>query len=259
VLEGRNIKLGSVVTDILGKSSRNMLAVSAAGVEDPKVLADMAGGRLRAKHDHLLLALHGRMSDYQREMIARQLKHVEFLDGQIAELDAKVAECLGPHEQEIERLETIPGVSQRVAEVILAAVGTDMERFPSADHLVSWAGMCPGSNESGGKRRPARTRHGNEPLKVALVQAGQAAGRSKGTYLGATCRLLAGRQGAKRAAIAIGRHILQTAYYILRDGSTYRELGANYHDERRKEAVKRNAIRRLERLGLRVTVTSASA
>ena len=259
VLEGGNIKLGSVVTDILGKSSRNMLAGLAAGVEDPKVLADMAEGRLRAKHDDLLLALHGRMSAHQREMIARQLRHVQFLDEEISQLDAKVAECLGPHEQEIERLSTIPGVSQRVAEVILAAVGADMTRFPSADHLVSWAGMCPGSNESGGKRRPARTRHGNEPLKVALVQAGQAAGRSKATYLGATYRLLAARRGAKRAAVAIGRHILQTAYYILRDGSTYRELGANYHDERRKEAVKRNAIRRLERLGLSVTVTPLSA
>lgn len=259
VLEGGNIKLGSVVSDILGKSSRSMLHALAAGVDDPKVLAEMAEGKLRAKHDDLLLALHGRMSVHQREMIGRQLQHVEFLDQQIAQLDAKVAERLDPHKQEIERLCTIPGVSQRVAEVLLAAVGTDMARFPSADHLVSWAGMCPGNNESGGKRRPARTRHGNEPLKVALVQAGQAAGRSKETYLGATYRLLAARRGGKRAAIAVGRHILQTAYFILRDGTTYRELGANYHDERRKEAVKRSAISRLQRLGYSVSVELVSA
>lgn len=259
VLEGGNIKLGGVVTDILGKSSRKMLAALAAGVDDPKALADMAEGRLRNKHDDLLLALHGRMTTHQREMLGWQLKHVEFLDAQIRELDAKVAACLDPHEQEIERLCTIPGVSQRTAEVILAEVGVDMRQFPNADHLVSWSGLCPGSNESGGKRRPARSRHGNKLLKATLVQAGQAAGRSKNTYLGATYRLLAARRGAKRAAMAVGRHILQVAYYILRDGTTYRELGANYHDERRREAVKRAALARLRRLGYDVTVAPVSA
>ena len=254
VLEGGNIKLGSVVTDILGKSSRNMLTALANGEDDPKVLAAMAEGRLKSKHDELLLALHGRMTSHQREMLRWQLEHVEFLDRQIAELDAQVAECLDPHDQEIERLCTIPGVSQRIAEVILAAVGTNMGQFPSADHLVSWAGLCPGSNESGGKRRPARSRHGNEMLKVAMVQAGQAAGRTRDTYLSATYRLLAARRGKKKAAVALGRHILETAYYILRDGTTYRELGANYHDERRKEAVKRAAIARLRRLGYEVNV-----
>ncbi len=259
VLEGGNIKLGGVVTDILGKSSRKMLAALAAGVEDPKVLADMAEGKLRNKHDHLLLALHGRMTGHQREMLGWQLKHVGFLDEQIRELDVKVAACLHPHEQEIDRLCTIPGVSQRTAEVILAEVGVDMRQFPSADHLVSWGGLCPSSNESGGKRRPARSRHGNKLLKSTLVQAGQAAGRSKNTYLGATYRLLAARRGGKRAAMAVGRHILQVAYYILRDGITYRELGANYHDERRKEEVKRAALARLRRLGYDVTVAPVSA
>jgi transposase len=254
VLEGGNIKLGSVVTDILGKSSRNMLAALAKGADNPKVLADMAEGKLKSKHDDLLLALHGRMTAHQREMLGRQLKHVGFLDEQIQELDAKVAECLDPHEQEIKRLCTIPGVSVRVAEVILAAIGTDMGKFPSADHLASWAGLCPASNESGGKRRPARTRHGNEMLKATMVQAGQAAGRSIGTYLGATYRMLAARRGKKKAAVAVGRHILQTAYYILRDGTEYKELGANFHDERRKEAVKRAAISRLRRLGFEVEV-----
>ena len=254
VLEGGNIKLGSVVTDILGKSSRNMLAALAKGADNPKVLADMAEGKLKSKHDDLLLALHGRMTAHQREMLGRQLKHVGFLDEQIQELDAKVAECLDPHEQEIKRLCTIPGVSVRGAEVILAAIGTDMGKFPSADHLASWAGLCPASNESGGKRRPARTRHGNEMLKATMVQAGQAAGRSIGTYLGATYRLLAARRGKKKAAVAVARHILQTAYYILRDGTEYKELGANFHDERRKEAVKRAAISRLRRLGFEVEV-----
>jgi transposase len=254
VLEGGNIKLGSVVTDILGKSSRKMLAALARGEDSPAVLADMAEGKLKTKHEDLVRALHGRMTAHQREMLGWQLRHVEFLDEQIALLDAKVAECLGPNDEEIERLYTIPGVSLRIAEVVLAAIGTDMSKFPSADHLISWAGMCPASNESGGKRRPARTRHGNQLLKVAMVQAGQAAGRTKGTYLSATYRLLAARRGRKKAAVAVGRHILETAYYILRDGVTYRELGANYHDERRKAAVTRAAIARLRRLGLEVEV-----
>ena len=259
VLEGGNIKLSSVVTDILGKSSRNMLAALARGEDNPTVLADMAEGRLKSKRDDLLLALHGRVTAHQRKMLGWQLQHVEFLDQQIAELDAKVAECLDPHEQEIERLCTIPGVSVRSAEVILAAIGTDISKFPSADRLVSWAGMCPASNESGGKRRPARTRHGNEMLKATLVQAGQAAGRSLGTYLGAIYRFLAVRRGKKKAVVAVGRHILEIIYYILRDGTTYKELGANYHDERRKEAVTRSAIARLRRLGLDVEVKPVSA
>lgn len=257
VLEGGNIKLGSVVTDILGVSSREMLAALARGVEDPEVLAKMARGRLEEKHDQLVAALRGRMSAHQREMLQWQLQHVGFLDEQIARLDAKVAERLRPFEQEIKRLDSIPGVSQRTAEVILAEVGADMGHFPDADHLVSWAGMCPGNNQSGGKRRNARTRKGNQSLRVALVQSGQAAGRSKGTYLGALFRRLATRRGGKRAAMAVGRHILQAAYFILRDGVEYRELGANYYDERRKVAVTRTAVKRLERLGYKVTLGAA--
>ncbi len=257
VLEGGNIKLGSVVTDILGVSSREMLAALARGVEDPEVLAKMARGRLEEKHDQLVAALRGRMSAHQREMLQWQLQHVGFLDEQIARLDAKVAERLRPFEQEIKRLDSIPGVSQRTAEVILAEVGADMGHFPDADHLVSWAGMCPGNNQSGGKRRNGRTRKGNQALRAAMVQSGQAAGRSKGTYLGALFRRLATRRGGKRAAMAVGRHILQAAYFILRDGVEYRELGANYYDERRKVAVTRSAVKRLERLGYKVTLGAA--
>ena len=254
VLEGGNIKLASVVTDILGASSRNMLAALASGVEDPEVLAKMARGRLGSKHDELVAALRGRMTDHQREILRMQLAHVKFLDEQIAQLDGMVAERLAPLQQEIERLDGIPGVSQRTAEVILAEVGADMTQFPSADHLVSWAGMCPGNNQSGGRRRNGRTRKGNQALRAALVTSGQAAGRSKETYLGALFRRIASRRGSKRAAMAVGRHILQSAYYILRDRTTYHELGANYYDERRKGAVTRSAVKRLERLGYTVTL-----
>ena len=257
VLEGANIKLSSVVTDILGKSGRAMLEAIAGGTDDPQVLAAMARGKLKHKHDDLVSALYGRINAHQRQMLRMQLDHIVFLEGQISALDAEVARRLDPFRAEIERLDTIPGVGPRTAEVILAECGTDMSCFPSADHLTSWAGLAPGSNESGGKRRNARTRKGNRTLRTALAEAGQAAGRSKGTYLGALYHRIASRRGGKKAAIAVGRHILEIIYYMLRDGVDYRELGANYYDERRKLAVVRTAVKRLERLGYRVTVEAA--
>jgi transposase len=155
------------------------------------------------------------------------------------------------------QLDTIPGVSERVAEVLLAEVGSDMSRFPSAGHLTSWGGMCPGSNESAGKRRTARTRPGNAMLRRTLSEAGQAAGRTKQTYLGAVYRRIEARRGKKRAALAVGRRILEIAYYVLRDGVAYQDLGINYYDEHQKDRVVRNAVKRLERLGYKVTVEAA--
>jgi len=257
VLEGANIKLGSVVTDILGKSSRAMLEAIAGGTDDPEVLAAMALGKLQNKHDELVAALHGRINPHQRQMLRMQLEHVAFLDRQIAALDGEIAQRLDPFEKEIERLDTIPGVARRTAEVILAQCGADMSVFPSADHLTSWAGMAPGNHESGGKRRRVPTRKGNHALRTALTEAGQAAGRTKNTYLHALYRRIASRRGGKRAAVAVGRHILEIAYYMLRDGVDYHELGANYYDERRKASVIRTAVNRIERLGYKVTVEVA--
>ncbi len=257
VLEGANIKLSSVVTNILGKSGREMLTAMAAGPNSPEELAEMAHGRLRNKHDQLVEALQGGWTDHQRMLLRMQLNHVRYLDQQIEALDAEVAKRLDPFEPQLMQLDTIPGVDQRVAEVILATVGTDMSQFPNADHLVSWSGMCPGSNESAGKRRRTRARKGNELLRKTLTQAGQAAGRSKSTYLGATYRRIAARRGGKRAAIAVGRSILEIAYHVLRDGVAYEELGVNYYDECKKHALVRNAVNRLERLGYKVTVEAA--
>ncbi len=258
VLEGGNIKLGSVVTDILGQSGRDILETMAAGGSTPEMLADLAHGKLRAKHEELVEALQGRLNDHQRMMLQMQLDHVRYLDRQIEALDAEVAKRLVPFEAQVLQLDTIPGVNQRVAEVIVAEVGTDMTRFPNADHLVSWAGMCPGSNESAGKRRNSRTRKGNQTLRGTLTQAGWAAGRSKATYLGATYRRIAARRGRKRASIAVGRSILEIAYFVLRDGVEYQELGVNYYDERKKDAVVRHAVKRLERLGYKVAIEPAA-
>jgi transposase len=258
VLEGGNIKLGSVVSDILGKSGRHILAAIATGTGTPEELAALADSRLRANPEELVEALRGRLNDHQRMLLRMQLDHVHYLDQQSAALDTEVAKRLAPFEAQLRQLDTIPGVNQRAAEGIVAVIGTDMTRFPNANHLVSWGGMCPGSNESAGKRRTSRTRKGNPILRATLTQAGHAAGRSKNTYLGATYRRIAARRGRKRAAIAVGRSILEIAYFVLRDGVAYEELGVNYYDERKKDAVVRNAVKRLERLGYRVAIGPAA-
>jgi transposase len=257
VLEGGNIKLSSVVTDVLGKSGRAILEAIAAGGQSATDIASLADSRLRATPEQLREALEGRLTEHQRLMLRMQLDHVRYLDQQIERLDTEVATRLVPFEAQLRQLDTIPGVSQRVAEVVVAEVGTDMTRFPNADHLVSWAGMCPGTNESAGKRRRTRTRKGNQTLRRTLTEAGHAAGRTKNTYLGASYQRIKARRGGKRAAIAAGRSILEIAYHVLRDGVAYEELGTNYYDERKKKVVVRNAVQRLERLGYKVTVEAA--
>ncbi len=257
VLEGGNIKLGSVVSEILGKSSRMMLEALATGQRSPEDIAALADGRLRATREEVAEALRGRLTPHQHLMLQLQLDHVRYLDQQIEAVEAEVASRLAPFAVQMTQLDTIPGVSERVAEVMVAEVGTDMTRFPSAAHLTSWGGMCPGSNESAGKRRGARTRKGSPTLRRTLTEAGLAAGRTKNTYLGAVYRRIVARRGRKRAAIAVGRRILEIAYYVLRDGVAYEDLGANFYDEHKKDAVVRNAVKRLERLGYKVTVEAA--
>jgi transposase len=256
-LEGGNIKLGSVVTDILGKSGRAMLEALATGQRSPEDIAALADPRLQATREQLVDALRGRLTPHQHLMLRLQLDHIRYLEQQIAALDAEVTTRLIPFDGQMTQLDTIPGVNQHVAEVVVAEVGTDMTRFPNANHLTSWAGMCPGNNESAGKRRRARTRKGSPTLRRTLTEAGRAAGRTKATYLGAIYRRIAARRGGNRAAIAVGRHILEIAYHVLRDGVAYEDLGVNYYDERKKDAVVRNAVKRLEKLGYKVTVEAA--
>jgi transposase len=254
ILEGANLKLASVATDIMGVSARAMLQALLAGATDPAALADLAKGRLRSKEAELAKALEGELTPVQAFLLAQQLAHIDHLDEQVEALDARIAAEMRPFADQLARLRTIPGVGRRTAEVILAEAGVDMARFPSAAHLAAWAGVAPGNCESGGKRLGNPRRRGNKALGRALVEAARAACRTR-TYLGAQYHRLARTRGAKRAAVAVGHSILIIAYHLLRDGTTYEELGHRYFEERDAEAKQRWHIRKLEAYGLQVTVS----
>lgn len=257
LLEGANIKLSSVVSDITGVSGRAILDALANGTSAPEALAERAQGRLVRKRAELTAALQGGFAAHQRLVLASQLRHLDFLDDELSQLNAEVSERLRPHEALIERLDAIPGVGQRVAEHILAEIGPTVERFPDAAHLASWAGLCPGNNESGGKRLSGRTRKGNVWLRTVMVEAAWGAARTRNSYFAAQYRRLAAKRGAKRAIIAVAHALLIVVYHLLRDGTEYQDLGPTYFDERDREATVRRTVRRLERLGYRVTVEAA--
>jgi len=255
VLEGANIKLSSVATDTLGVSGRAMIEAMIRGIEDPKELSELAKRRLKTKKDDLQRALQGLVGPHQKLMLDAQLKHIDFLDEQISKLDEEVKLRMLPFEKDLERLDTIPGVGRRNAEQILAEIGTDVKnQFPSAAHLCSWAGMAPGNHESAGKRKSGRTRKGNKKLRHALVEAARAAARTKNTYLSAQYHRIAARRGANRAAVAVGHTILTIAYYLLTRQQNYVDLGADYYDQRRKDIVIKQSIKRLESLGVKVSI-----
>lgn len=254
VLEGANIKLSAVATDIVGKSGRAILKALIEGQTDPEALAEMAKGRMKAKREELRRAVQGVVGAHQRLLLREQLHHIEELEARIERLTKEIGERMRPFEDELDRLDTIPGVGRQIAEVIIAEAGPDMEHFPSAAHLASWAGMCPGNHESAGKRKSGRTRKGNSTLRRALVEAAQAAGRTRDTYLSAQFKRLAHRRGSKRAAVAVGHTILVIAYHLLKRQTTYQELGSLYFEEKQRETAIRNSVKRLERLGYKVTL-----
>jgi transposase len=257
-LEGTNIKLSSVATDIMGVSATEMLEQLLAGVNDPEQLAELARGRLRAKIPQLRKALQGVVRDHHKLILSQLLSEIERLEEQIAEVSQETARRLQEQEELIGRLDEITGVNRRTAEVVLAELGTDMSRFGRAARAAAWAGMCPANRESGGRRYRARSRFGNKHLKSILAEAGSAAGRSKNTYLGAQHRRIRGRKGRKRANLAVGHSILTICYHMIERGTPYKDLGADYFDRRNPERIRDHLVRRLKRLGYNVTLEKAT-
>jgi transposase len=258
-LEGANIKLSAVATDIMGKSGRDMLAALVAGRTDAAAMAQLARGKMREKLPQLEKALRGQFAAHQRFLVAQQLAHIDGLDEIIDRVSAEIAERVRPFEDAIEHIDTVTGVGRRTAEVLVAEVGVNLTRFPTHRHLTSWAALCPGNNESAGKRHGGKTRKGSPWLRAALVEAAKAAGRSKKTYLGAQYRRIAARRGAKRAAVAVAHSILVSVYYILTRHEPYRDLGVTYFDERDRQAVERRLVKRLQALGYDVSLRPLSA
>lgn len=254
VLEDTNIKLASVAKDITGVSARKMLQALLNGERDVTVLAELAKGRMRSKRSLLELALNGRLREHHGFLITEHLNHIDYLDNSITRFTSEINRRLMQEVKEIELLDTIPGISARTAEILLAEIGTDMARFPSAKHLSSWAGMCPGNNESAGKRKTGKTRKGSKWLRQVLTEAAHGAAATKNTYLGALYRRLAPRRGTRKALVAVGHAILVIVYHVLKRGEPYQDLGANYFDERDQQSVRRRLVRRLEQLGYQVNL-----
>jgi len=260
VLEDAGIKLASFTSKVLTKSGRQMIEALIAGQRDPEILAEMAKGRMRSKIPQLQDALAGRFNAHHARLCATMLERIDHADTIIDELTGQIEALLDPHEAAVHLLCGIPGVSTRTAQVILAEIGTDMSRFPTAGHLASWAGMCPGNNESAGKHRSGRTRHGSKWLRIALVEAAHAAARSKNTYLSAQYHRIRGRRGPRKAAVAVGHSILVICWHLLSTGEIYSDLGGDYFDKRRNSASRqRRLVAQLEAMGLDVALTPAAA
>lgn len=286
-LEDTNLKLGDVVSDVMGQASRLILSALVEGETDPVKLASFALGRVRASQEDLERALTGKVTDHHRFLLGEHLRQIEHLDEAIRRVSEEIARRFTLPEppaeedgrshaaseatteasdtppssgvsaplswQEAVRLvDEVTGISEQVAQGLLAEIGINMDQFPSSKHLASWVGMCPGNHESAGKRLSGKTRKGNPYARRLLIQAAHAAGKSKNTYLGAQYRRLANRKGSKKAAVAVGHSILVSIYHLLRDHSSYHDLGGNYFDERDRQVVEKQLIRRLERMGYQV-------
>jgi transposase len=259
VLEGSNLKLTSVLTDVQGVSGKAILEALLDGQTDPALLADLAKGRLRQKRSDLERALQGRLNPAQRFVLGELLCQLDALDESIERFDQQIRAACAPFERAVAHLDTIPGVARATAEVIVAEVGTDMSRFPTPGHLAAWAGVAPGNHQSAGKRLSGRVRQGNLSLRKALVQAAWAAARTRQTYLAAQYHRLAGRRGKKRALLAVAHSIVVIAYRLIERDQDYQDLGANYFDQRRPESTVRHLTSRLTQLGYEVTLSPKTA
>ncbi len=259
VLEDANIKLASVASDTLGLSGRSMLDAIIKGEYNSEKLAELARGLLRRKLDALRLALDGKATKHHRFCLKQLLAQYDFVNGQIDELDQEITRRTADMEEAVRLLDTIPGIDQIAARALLAEIGTKMEQFPTAQQCASWAGLCPGNNESAGKRLNGKTRKGSPWLRRVLVQAAWAASHAKDTYLRSQFFRLSARRGKKRALVAVAHTIIVIAWHVLKSQSSYQELGGDYFEKRQKEALQRSLVRRLERMGHCVTLTQQTA
>lgn len=258
-LEGANIKLAGVASDVTGRSARDMLAALVAGATDTHALAELARGRMREKIGELERALSGSFGPHQRFLVARHLTLIDSFDDSITQVSTEIEARTRPFEEQIARLDTIPGVARRTAEVFIAEVGTDMSRFPTANHLAAWAGLAPANNESAGKRKSGKIREGNQSLRTGMTEAAHAATRKRNSYPAAQYHRLAARRGKKRAMIAVAHSLLISAYHMLKRGQDYQDLGPTYFDDRDRQAVRKRLVHRLEQLGYHVDLKQRTA
>jgi transposase len=259
VLESANIKLAVVASDILGVSGRAMLDALIAGEQEAVQMAEHARGRMRRRIPDLCQALEGRVTSHHRFLLRQLLKHIDGLDQEVAEIEHQIATYLQPYEEASRLLQTIPGIGAPAAAALISEIGVDMSRFPSAKHLASWAGVCPGNNQSGGKRRPAGTTGGNRWVRAILGEVVWVISRTKGTYLAAQFQRLMRRRGKYKAVIAVAHTVLVIIYHMLRDHVPYADLGPDYFDQLDKARVERHHVRRLEQLGYTVSLSPAVA
>jgi len=258
VLESANMKLGAVASDVLGASGRDMLAALLAGEQDAAAMAELARGRLRAKLPALRQALEGRVTAPHRVLLRHILAHLDFLDGQLEQLTAEIERAQTPFAAAVALLQTVPGVAAAAASAIVAEIGTDMSRFPSAAHLASWAGLCPGNRQSGGKRLSGHITPGNRWLRAVLGEVAWAATHTHGTYAAALYHRLARRRGKPRAIVAVAHSLLVSIYHMLRTHQPYQDLGPAHLDQLDHARLQRQYVRRLEQLGYAVTLAPAS-
>lgn len=265
-LESANIKLDSVITDIIGKTGRAMIQALIGGESDPVKLAALADPRIKASPQQLREALHGRVTDHHRFLLKLHLQYIDFADTAIVEIDRKVAALITRMDQEVKAgqasfqnlvllLMTIPGVDVLSARVILSEIGPDISRFPTAGHLLSWAGLCPCNDESAGKRRSTRLRKGDQWLKTMLIQCAMAAKRKKASYFNAQFRRITSRRGPKKAACAVAASILRTIYQMLKDGTQFHDLGADHFDRRSKDVKAKRLVAQLSKLGFKAKLS----